>query len=101
MAEASLNAEPETIETAVQVYAEAEQAAQVATASTLELSRTRSASGTLISQRDNWQYEVVDLSKVPRYLLLIDVAAVKLAIKRGARQIDGLRIYNAPKVSNR
>jgi hypothetical protein len=101
MAEASLNAEPETIEAAVQVYAEAEQAAQVATASTLELSRTRSASGTLISQRDNWEYEVVDLSKVPRYLLLIDVAAVKLAIKRGARQIDGLRIYNAPKVSNR
>ena len=50
-------------------------------ASTLELSRTRSASGTLISQRDNWEYEVVDLSKVPRYLLLIDVAAVKLAIR--------------------
>lgn len=42
-----------------------------------------------------WKFEVVDINLVPRHLLRCEVkhAAVQAQIDAGARQIDGLRIY--------
>lgn len=49
-----------------------------------------------ISWRDNWVYELVDLTQVPREYLMLDSAKANQAIRAGARDIAGLRIYNQP-----
>lgn len=88
---------PEAIETAVAAIEQAQTAAAQATASPLELSRTRSQLGSLTGLKDNWTYTIADLSKVPAHLLTLNDAAVKLAIKQGARDIPGLTIFNDAK----
>lgn len=42
-----------------------------------------------------WKFEVLDINKVPRHLLRCEVkhSAVQAQIDAGAREIDGLRIY--------
>lgn len=95
---AVLSGATEDHETAVEALGEAQAAEEKAAAPTVDLTRTRSALGSLAGLKDNWIYAVVDLSKVPAHLLTINDAAVKLAIKQGTRDVPGLRIYNDPKV---
>jgi hypothetical protein len=42
-----------------------------------------------------WSLE--DITKVPTHLLQVNDAAVRLAIKQGAREVPGLRIWNDTK----
>ena len=79
---------------AIAALAEARQAEALATASTPELTRTRSLHGALAGLKDNWTFTLEDVSKVPAHLLQVNEAAVKLAIRQGAREIPGLRIWN-------
>ncbi len=82
------------------VAAEVEVALKAATAPVDELTRLRASFGTA-SLRDNWVYDVVDITKVPAAYLQINDAVVKAAIRSGVRQIDGLVIRNEPKAAIR
>ena len=93
-AEAMRDAEPEEAIAALKEAAEAE---ALATASTPDLTRTRSATGALAGLRDNFVYEVKDIALVPTHLLQVNDAAVRLFIKQGARHVPGLRIWNDAK----
>ena len=93
-AEAMRDAEPEEAIAALKEAAEAE---ALATASTPDLTRTRSATGALAGLKDNWVWEVTDLARVPTHLLQINDAAVRLFIRQGARHVPGLRIWNDAK----
>jgi hypothetical protein len=90
-AEAVRDAEPEEAIAALKEAAEAE---ALATASTPDLTRTRSATGALAGLRDNFVYEVKDIALVPTHLLQVNDAAVRLFIRQGARHVPGLRIWN-------
>jgi hypothetical protein len=57
--------------------------------------RTESGSA---SVKMEWTWEQVDLGKVPRSYLMIDIKAVDAAIKSGIRDIPGIRIFEQPKV---
>jgi hypothetical protein len=98
IAEAQQSGTKEDAETAWNTMDEADAAAKLADAKALELTRTRSQGGSLTGLRDNFVYELVDISKVPIAYLQVNDALAKAAIKSGVRQIDGLRIYNDPKV---
>jgi hypothetical protein len=88
---------PEADDAAVQAVQEAQIAESQATAKALELTRTRGVGGALTALRDSWTYEIVALHAVPQHMLRVNDAAVKLAIKQGAREIPGLRIFNNSK----
>ena len=47
---------------------------------------------------DKWTYSVENLAIVPPHFLMINDAAVKLAIKQGERIVPGLRIWNDTRV---
>jgi len=55
----------------------------------------RSSSGSA-SIKTEWDYEVLDLSKVPRNWLCVDQSKVKITIKAGIRKIEGIRIFEKP-----
>jgi hypothetical protein len=78
---------------AVEALKEADAAIGRASAPTVELTRTRSQMGSLTSLRETWTYETTDISKVPAAYLTVNDAVVKAAIKSGARDIPGLRIF--------
>lgn len=59
------------------------------------VTRTEEATASL---RKDWDYELVDLSKVGREWLMLDDKKVKAALRGGLRNIDGLRIYEKPSV---
>lgn len=40
-----------------------------------------------------WKFEVVDETKVPREFLRVDESAIRRAVAGGAREIEGVRIY--------
>ena len=99
--EAQQSGQQDQIDTAIEAIDKAQAAAAVAEATPLDLSRVRSQMGSLTGLKSNWVYDVVDLTKVPAHLLTINDAAVKLAIKQGAREIAGLKIWNDTKASIR
>ena len=43
--------------------------------------------------RDNWTFEIEDTSQIPAQYLMVDVRAIGAAVKRGVREIPGVRIY--------
>jgi len=51
------------------------------------------------SVRMIWDFEVVDLSKVPVEYLMINEKAVREAIRNGAREIEGVKIFQKPVVA--
>ena len=51
------------------------------------------------SVRMIWDFNVVDLSKVPVEYLTINTTAVREAIRNGSREIAGLEIYQKPVVA--
>ena len=90
-------AAPQQTADVIAALAEAQQAEALATASTPELTRTRSPHGAVAGLKDNWVFEVTDIALVPTHLLQAPDAAVTLAIRQGAREIPGLRIFNDSK----
>ncbi len=57
--------------------------------------KARSESGVLTVMRDNWVWQQEgDIRAVDGAFLMIDSAAVTKAVKGGARQINGIRIWN-------
>lgn len=88
-------------EEAVEAVQEARIAEAQANASLPDLSRTRHVSGAMMGLKDNWQYRVVDLSKVDPAYLTINDTMVKAAMKSAGKKIADLRIagiefYNSP-----
>ena len=70
---------------------------QETAATALELTRTRGVGGALTALKTVWTYEVEDITKVPTHLLQVNDAAVRAAIKQGAREVPGIRIWNDAK----
>lgn len=93
LAEAQQSATIEAADAAVEAMHEADQAAALAAAKPLELSRTRSAGGALAGLKETWTYEVINLDLLPAAYRAVNDAAAKAAIKNGVREIPGLRIY--------
>jgi hypothetical protein len=87
----------ELAEVAVEGFKAAEEAAEMANARALELTRTRGLGGALTALKDNWAWALEDITKVPGHLLQVNDAAVRLAIRQGAREVPGLRIWNDTK----
>lgn len=101
MDEAAATGSQEAETAAVEAIAEQQAAEAVVEAPTPELSRVRTQLGVTAGLRDSWEFEVVDLNAVPAHFLMLNEAAVKLAIKQGVRTIPGLKIENRPKVAIR
>lgn len=57
--------------------------------------------GAKVSVRKRWDYEVIDFAKVPDAYKVIDLAAVRSEIRRGARTVPGLRIFQVDDASVR
>jgi regulator of protease activity HflC (stomatin/prohibitin superfamily) len=49
------------------------------------------------SVRKTWTFSVENLGEVPRQYMVLDVTAVRAAIKSGVREIPGLKIYEERK----
>lgn len=101
MDEAAATGSQEAETAAVDAIAEQQAAEAVVEAPTPELSRFKTANQVTAALRDDWQFEVLDLNAVPAHFLMLNEAAVKLAIKQGVRVIPGLKIENRPKVAIR
>jgi hypothetical protein len=54
---------------------------------------TRSESGVAAYQRKTWTFEITDETQIPREYLKVDEGKIRDAIKMGARDIAGIRIY--------
>lgn len=46
-----------------------------------------------------WDFEVMDMKKIPVEFLEVNNAAVRAAIKAGRRDIEGLKIYQKPSIA--
>lgn len=102
MDEAIATGEPEAIERATAAEVEHQTAQAIVHAPTAELTRLHvPGGGGVTSLRDNWIYEIQDISKVPTHFMMINDSAVKAAIKGGNRAIPGLTIKNQPKAGIR
>lgn len=102
IAEAQATGTMEASESAVEAIHEAQQADRLATAAPLELTRTRSAAGALTGLKDNWQYRVIDVTKIPTTYLTVNDVMVKAAMKTAGKnikdlKIEGLEFYNDAK----
>jgi hypothetical protein len=95
--EAQQSGTKEDAETAWNTMDEADAAQKLADAKALELTRTRGLGGALTALKDNWVWSLEDITKVPNHLLQVNDAAVRLAIRQGAREVPGLRIWNDTK----
>jgi hypothetical protein len=85
----------EALHLAEEAAACAAAAGQQATA-VLEPTRIRGDYGATAFVRRSWTFEVVELDRVPREYMSLDVTVVREAITRdGVRQIPGLRIFQA------
>jgi hypothetical protein len=96
--EAQQSGTKEDAETAWNTMDEADAAQKLADAKALELTRTRGLGGALTALKDNWVWSLEDITKVPAHLLQVNDAAVRLAIRQGAREVPGLRIWNDTKM---
>jgi hypothetical protein len=90
-----------TNDVAIEALQAAQEAEARATASLPELSRVRSVHNSVAGLSDNWEYGITHPDLVPRQFLMVNDAAVKAAIKGGAREIPGLSIFNSPRVYTR
>ena len=81
------------VDSLVSIAAEQEQAAgQSAQEATPPAATIRTAFGTRTFRHD-WAFEVTNPEMVPREYLEVNEARIRLAIRNGAREIAGLRIY--------
>lgn len=54
-----------------------------------------------VTTRKTWAFDVTDVHLVPREYLVIDKPKIREAIRNGARQIPGVRIYEAESLAVR
>lgn len=99
--EAIRGAGGETVKQAIEEIGKQQEAEAVVAAPAKDVARVRSTTGGTASLAENWIYSVVDITKVPRELLMIDDAKVRAMIKVGIRKIEGLLIKNEPKATIR
>jgi hypothetical protein len=78
-------------------HAEQRSAEVIVFAPVLETTRMRTAAGNTSGLKDDWKYEVTDITKVPAHMLQVCDAIVKATIKSGTRSIPGIRIFNEPR----
>ncbi len=64
--------------------------------------RVRTGMG-MTGQRDNWKWEVIDVTQVPREYLMINAGMLTPIVKasKGRLVIPGIRIYNEPIIAYR
>jgi len=65
------------------------------------VSRTIEGNRGSTSVRKTWAFEVTDEAAVPREYLAIDEGAISLAVRKGIRNIPGVRIYQQESLSVR
>lgn len=80
------------------IKADAEEESRRQIAASVEQAKLRNQTEDLEAQKSKggrkiWTYEVTDIDQVPTGLLMIDTKAVTEAIRRGDREIPGLRIF--------
>jgi len=78
---------------AVAIEERAAEAQEAAQAKPAELARTRGDYGGLATLRTTWDFEIVNAAAVPREYLIVNDAAIRAAVKSGAREIAGVRIF--------
>ncbi len=66
-----------------------------------DVARVVSSSGNKASAALKWIHELTNRDEIPREYLMVDEEKIKLAIKRGVREIPGVRIFEAAKTSIR
>lgn len=88
--------------TAQVVAAQAAAAEKRATGSNASLGQSRSTLGAVASLRDNWTFELVDITQVdPKYLLLNEqMVRAEVKVLKDKCVISGVRVFNDPKVSS-
>ncbi len=98
-----LNIEQERIEEEALAKAKAEGLSEIQVPVVNEVSNSVRGSVATSFIKDNWMFEVIDESLVPREYLSVDPVKVNKAIKGadGLRDIQGLHIYNERKVNSR
>jgi F0F1-type ATP synthase membrane subunit b/b' len=97
MAQAALADPTLSAEAAVDAFDAADKATELAHAKATELTRTRGTQGALTALKDNWVWELADITKVPRVCFMLNDAYIKALIKNGTREVPGLRIWNDAK----
>lgn len=85
---------PEVIEHALALDQAAMAAQRLTEVSLAERTRTRGHGGAVVSLRNHWTFEVADPAQVPREYLSVNEGAIRAAIRAGARDIPGVRIFN-------
>lgn len=53
-----------------------------------------SSYGHTVSMRDNWTWEMLDETELPIEYFCVDIKKINQAVKKGVREIPGVRIYN-------
>ena len=75
----------------------------VAATSTLALAqpppRVVSAGDHTVAARKRWTFEIIDAAQVPRDFLAINEKAIRIAVRTGAREIPGVRIFEAEELA--
>ena len=62
---------------------------------------TRAANGGEVLTRKVWRWEILNGLEVPRVFLAIDRVAITEAVRKGAREIPGVRIFEVEELSIR
>lgn len=78
---------------AIAVEERAAEARQEAQAKPADMARTRGDFGAVATLRSVWTFKITELAEVPRAYLMVNEAAIKAAVKAGARDIPGVSIY--------
>lgn len=71
----------------------AQEASVAVTAANAEAPRTVTTDTGQLRTRKDWKFEIVDASAVPRELCTPDPKLIREAVKNGAREVPGLRIW--------
>jgi hypothetical protein len=53
----------------------------------------KTSTGRVAAVHKDWKLEVVDVTKLPREFMVADMPALNAAVRRGARSIEGCRIF--------
>lgn len=100
MQEASRQGSAEVVKQAIEAIGQQQEAEAIVTGSSADVTRVHSKGGSA-SLAENWTYTVVNIAEVPRAVLTVDDAKVRMMIKAGIRKIEGLLIKNDPKATIR
>ncbi len=93
--EAAAMTTPAQLDAAVAIETKAAEVRESVTEKPADMARTRGDYGSVATLRTAWTFEVLAPQLVPRHYLMVNEAAIKAAVKAGARdgEIPGVRIY--------